>query len=58
MLQSSCHIIATMRSKTEYVIENKDGRNQIKKIGMAPVQRQGMEYEFTIVGDLDVDHNW
>jgi hypothetical protein len=61
MLQSKCHIIATMRSKTEYVIEavERNGRvsQQPKKVGMAPVQRQGMEYEFTIVGDLDVDHN-
>jgi hypothetical protein len=61
MLQSSCHVIATMRTKTEYVIETieKNGRTvqQPRKIGTAPVQRQGMEYEFTIVGDIDVDHN-
>jgi hypothetical protein len=61
MLQSKCHIIATMRSKTEYVIESveRNGRTiqQPKKVGMAPIQRQGMEYEFTIVGDLDIDHN-
>lgn len=57
MLQSKCHIIATMRSKMEYV-QDKDsnGRTSIRKVGMAPVQRQGMEYEFTIVGDLDIEH--
>ena len=59
MLQSKCHIIATMRSKMEYVQEkNSDGRTVIRKVGMAPIQRQGMEYEFTIVGDMDLDHNF
>lgn len=61
ILQSKCHVIATMRSKTEYVLEEveSNGRKiqRPRKVGMAPVQRQGMEYEFTIVGDLDVDHN-
>lgn len=61
MLQSKAHIIATMRSKTDYVIEQvvRDGRtiNVPKKIGLAPVQRAGMEYEFTIVGEMDLDHN-
>lgn len=59
MLQSPCHIIATMRSKMDYVQEKdeKTGKTIIRKVGMAPVQRQGMEYEFTIVGDMDVDHN-
>jgi hypothetical protein len=58
MLQSPCHIVATMRSKTEYVLEtNERGKQVPKKIGMAPVQRQGMEYEFTIVADMDIDHN-
>lgn len=58
ILQSKCHIIATMRSKMDYVqTKGDDGRTTIKKVGMAPVQRAGMEYEFDIVADLDVDHN-
>lgn len=57
MLKSPCHIIATMRAKTEYVIEKNDrGRDQPRKIGMAPVQREGMDYEFTIVFDIDDKH--
>lgn len=57
ILQSPCHVIATLRSKTEYVIENDDkGRSVPKKIGMAPIQRAGMEYEFTIYGSLDHSH--
>lgn len=54
MLQSSCHVLATMRSKQEYVIEeNERGKKAPKKVGLAPVQREGLEYEFTIVFDID-----
>lgn len=57
MLQSPCHVVATMRSKTEYVIESNDkGKQTPRKVGMAPIQRAGMEYEFTLVGDMDLDH--
>ncbi len=61
MLQAKAHVIVTMRSKTEYIIEQveRNGRtiSVPKKIGMAPVQRAGMEYEFTIFADMDLDHN-
>lgn len=57
MLQSPCHIIATMRAKQEYVLETNDkGKQQPKKVGMAPVQREGMEYEFTVMLDVDMGH--
>lgn len=57
MLQSSCHIIATMRSKQEYTVTQDDrGRAQVKKLGLAPVQREGMEYEFTVFLELSIEH--
>ena len=57
MLNSRCHIIATMRSKTDYAqIQNDRGRTEIRKVGLAPVQRDGMDYEFTIVFDLSMEH--
>ena len=57
ILASPAHIIATMRSKTTYAqIENDRGRTEIKKIGLAPVQRDGMEYEFGVVFDLNSEH--
>lgn len=57
MLQSPAHIIATMRAKQEYVLETNDkGKQQPKKVGMAPVQREGMEYEFTVMLDVDMHH--
>ncbi|MBR0315345.1 MAG: ATP-binding protein [Synergistaceae bacterium] len=57
ILSSKCHIIATMRSKTEYIqVENDKGKNEVKKIGLAPIQREGVDYEFTTVFDLAINH--
>lgn len=56
MLHSPAHIIATMRSKTEYVQEkDSTGKTIIRKIGLAPVQREGMEFEFTVVLDINFE---
>lgn len=58
ILQSPCHVIATMRAKTEYVLETDSKGKQVpKKVGLAPVQRDGMDYEFTTVFDIDLNHN-
>ena len=52
------HVIATMRSKQEYAQEKTDqGKNVVRKLGMEPEQRKGMEYEFTIMFDIDAEHN-
>ncbi|MBQ4400965.1 MAG: AAA family ATPase [Synergistaceae bacterium] len=57
LLSSPCHIIATMRSKTDYLqCENERGRTEIRKVGLAPVQREGIDYEFTTVFDLSQEH--
>lgn len=57
ILKSMCHVFTTMRSKTEYVLEaNEKGKQVPRKVGMAPVQRDGLEYEFTLVMDLTADH--
>lgn len=53
MLQANCHIIATIRSKAAYEIVKADGRSVPQKIGMAPIQREGMDYEFTLMFDID-----
>lgn len=56
IVNSKCHIIATMRSKVDYVLEiNDKGKQTPKKVGLAPVQREGMDYEFTTVFDIDID---
>jgi len=56
MIQSSCHIIATMRSKMEYTQSEENGKKTVKKLGMSPIQRDGMEYEFSVFLDLDLNH--
>lgn len=54
MLQSSAHIIATGRSKTETAQTEEGGRKKVVKLGMKTEQRDGFEYEFTVV--LDITH--
>ena len=53
VLASPCHIIATMRSKTDYIINE---NRQVQKIGLAPVQRKDLDYEFTSVLDISQNH--
>lgn len=59
MLGARLHLIVTMRSKMEYV-QDKDekGRTQIRKVGLQPVQRDGLEYEFDVVADLDTENTF
>jgi len=58
MLNSPAHVIGTMRSKQSYAMDydQKSGKHNIRKVGLAPVQREGMEYEFTIFMDIDQSH--
>lgn len=57
ILASPMHIIVTMRSKTEYVLETNDkGKQEPRRVGMKPVQRDGMEYEFDLYGSMDWSH--
>ncbi len=57
IIQSPMHVLATMRSKTEYVLEEDEkGKKVPRKIGVAPVQRDGMEYEFDIYCSMDWSH--
>jgi hypothetical protein len=55
MLQADLHVIATMRTKTAYDVVDDNGKKKPIKVGLAPVQRDGLEYEFTAVFDLSVE---
>jgi hypothetical protein len=58
LLQSPLHIIATIRSKTDYVMqEDRSGKAMPRKVGLAPIQRDGIEYEFSTVFDVAIDHS-
>ena len=55
--QAPIHIITTMRSKQDYVLQQNDkGKSKPVKIGMAPIQREGFDYEFSLVFDVQMDH--
>ncbi|NLR58161.1 AAA family ATPase [Chitinophaga polysaccharea] len=54
ILQSSAHIISTIRSKQDYVLYEKNGKMVPEKVGMKSITREGMDYEFTLVFDLDM----
>lgn len=57
ILQSPTNVIVTMRSKTDYIMETDTNGKQVpRKIGMAPIQRPGMEYEFDVYGSMDWSH--
>jgi hypothetical protein len=58
MIASPCHVIVTMRTKTAYEeqINERTGKKQRVKVGLAPVQREGMDYEFDLVGNLTEDN--
>lgn len=51
------HVIATMRSHTEWVLEkNERGYTEPTRKGTRPEQRKGIEYEFDVVGAMDIDN--
>lgn len=57
ILGAGLHVIVTMRTKMDYVQEKDErGKTVIRKVGLQPVQRDGMEYEFDVVADLDMEN--
>ena len=50
------HIIATMRSKTEWAVESENGKTKPTRVGLAPEQGKGIEYEFDLLMELTTDH--
>lgn len=56
ILQANAHIIATMRTKQDYVLQQKDGKYVPEKVGLKAVQRDGVDYEFTLVFDINAKH--
>lgn len=54
IIQAKLHVIATLRTKVEYVLEKDDSGKQVpKKVGLQPITGKGLEYEFDIVLDMD-----
>jgi hypothetical protein len=57
MLRSPAHVIATARAKTEYALAEKNGKQVPEKLGMKSIQRDGIDYEFSLVFELDLKHH-
>ncbi len=56
ILSSSCHVICTMRSKQDYILSDKNGKIVPEKVGLKAVQRDNVDYEFTVVLDIAMNH--
>ena len=55
ILGANFHMIATLRTKTAYEVTEENGKKKPVKVSLAPVQREGIEYEFTLVFDFTVE---
>lgn len=57
ILSANCHTIITLRTKMAYAMEeNERGKMVPVKLGLAPVQRENVEYEFDIVLNISANH--
>ena len=57
ILTSPVHVISTIRSETEYSQEkDSNGKTVVKKVGLKPQFRKGLDYEMTIVFSLEQNH--
>jgi hypothetical protein len=56
ILQCPVHVLATIRSKQDWVLNQKDGKYIPEKMGLKGVTRDGMDYEFTTVLELNIKH--
>lgn len=54
ILGSKAHVIVTTRTKQDYVLNDRNGKKVPEKIGLKAVQREGLDYEFTLVFDLNM----
>lgn len=56
ILQAPIHVIATIRSKQDYVLSEKNGKMVPEKVGLKGITRDGMDFELTLVFDVDARH--
>jgi len=50
------HVIATMRSKTEWTTVDNNGKKTPQRVGLAPEQGKGVEYEFDLLVEISTEH--
>lgn len=58
ILGAPMHVICTMRVKSDYIVENNDkGKAAPRRVGLKEIQRDGVEYEFDILAQMDINNN-
>ena len=56
MMSFPGHLIVTIRTKTEWLVGNVDGKAKPVKVGTKPEQRENLEYEFDLVANMDMEN--
>lgn len=56
LLHSNAHVIATIRSKQAYAITTENGSNKVQRLGLDPIAEPGLEYEFSVLFEVAIDH--
>jgi hypothetical protein len=57
ILSCACHVIVCLRAKVDYAVSvDANGKQKVEKLGLAPIQRDTLEYDMTVVGMIDTDH--
>lgn len=56
LLNVSAHVVATIRTKSDYVLSEKNGKMVPEKVGLKGITKEGLDYEFTLVFDIDIKH--
>jgi hypothetical protein len=58
MLSAPLHILVSMRVKTEWIVDKDErtGKSKPRKVGLQPVMRDGIEYEFDVCGEMDQEN--
>lgn len=61
MLHSEGHVIGCVREKQAYSVTETESngrkKQSVEKLGLQPVQREGLDYEFNVTASMDVHHN-
>jgi hypothetical protein len=50
------HVICTMRSKTEWIISEQNGKSKPERVGLSPEQGKDIEYEFDMLMEISPEH--
>lgn len=56
IIQCPVHVVCTARAKTEFIMVDRNGKQTPQKVGLAPITRDGFDYEMSVHLELDQQH--